>query len=155
MENKPKSADLTVRAAFSLMQGALVAMAFPLLYLIFPEFIRGLPLVALLIILPAFSFGTSCFTNWFLQYMYCGSVSATAIVSAGAISPGLIALFGGLVHWLGFFRKPVTDLFAELPPGSPDDAVFAREIWGYSFYLFWAGVYGQTLASGMMAACPS
>lgn len=154
MESKPKTADLSVRAAFSLMQGALVAMAFPLFYLLAPDFVRTLPLLTLLLILPVFSFGTSCFTNWFLQYMYCGSINATGILTAGAISPGLVALFGGLVHWLTFFRRPITDLFDPLPPGSSDDAVFSREIWGYSFYLFWAGVYSQTLASGMMAACP-
>jgi hypothetical protein len=154
MESKPKTADLSVRAAFSLMQGAVVAMAFPILYVMVPDFVRTLPLLTLLLILPAISFATSCFINWFLQYMYCGSISATGIISAGAISPGLVALFGGIVHWLSFFRRPVTDLFEALPPGSPEDMVFSREIWGYSFYLFWAGVYSQTLASGMMAACP-
>jgi hypothetical protein len=53
-----------------------------------------------------------------------------------------------------FLRSPVTQLVPEVPQDGPEDAVFAREIWGYSFYLFWGGVYGQTFGSGMISVCP-
>jgi len=154
MGSKTKTPDLSVRAAFSLMQGALIAMAFPLLFLMAPEFVQTLPLVVLLCFLPILSFATSSFTNWFLQSTYCGAVSPAGILTAGAVAPGVVALFGALAHWLSFLRKPVTDLFEPLPPGADASAVFSREMYGYAFWLFWAGVYSQTIASGMVATCP-
>ena len=154
MDNKTKSADTSVRAAFALMQGVLLAMAIPLLYMMVPEFFRSYPLVVLLGLLPLLSFGTSSLINVFLQLLSCGSVGATTILTAGSLSPAAVAVAGLLVHWLPFVRKPVTDLVAELPPGATEDQVFARELWGYSFYIFWAGVYAQTFASGMLAKCP-
>lgn len=156
MENKPKTstADVTVRATFSIFQGAIVAMALPLSFMIMPELVMNNTLIFLFVVLPIFSFLTSSFTNWFLQYMYCGGVDVSTIFSGAAVSPAMIVGLMGLCYWLPFLRNPVTQLFSELPPNSLPDAVFAREIWGYAFYLFWAGVYGQTLASGMVSSCP-
>ena len=75
---------------------------------------------------------------------------------AASISPLSTVVLGGLSYFLPFLRLPISQLFPELPQTheSPEDAKFARDIWGYSFYLFWAGVYGQTIGSGMIAACP-
>lgn len=156
MENKPKTrtADVTVRAAFSIFQGAIVAMAYPLLFMMAPDTVMAYPGLFLFAVLPIFSFFTSSFTNWFLQYMYCGSVQVSSIFAGAAVSPAIILGAMGLCHWLSFLRNPITQLFAELPPNALPDAVFAREVWGYAFYLFWGGVYGQTISSGMIAACP-
>jgi len=154
MADKTKTADLTVRASFSLVQGALVAMSLPLFYAFLPDSVRNLLALFLFIVIPVLSFLTSMFLNWFLQYMYCGSASASAISIGASISPLLVFVLGGLSYFLPFLRTPVTQLFTELPQGSPEEAMFAREIWGHCFYLFWAGLYAQTVASGMMSACP-
>ncbi len=154
MADKTKTADLSVRALFSLVQGALIAMSLPLFYAFLPDSVRNMTAMYLFLILPILSFLTSLFLNWFLQYMYCGAVSVGTLSIGASMSPLFIFLFSGLSYFLPFLRSPVTQLFTELPQESPEDAKFAREIWGYCFYIFWAGLYGQTLASGMVSACP-
>jgi hypothetical protein len=75
---------------------------------------------------------------------------------ASGMSPLFICILSLLAYFLPFLRSPVTQLFAEMPQGSPamtEDATFARELWGYCFYLFWGGLYGQTMGSGMAAVC--
>jgi hypothetical protein len=156
MENKPKtkSADTTVRASFALFQGAILAMSYPLLYMIAPGFMIASPGISLFLLLPILSFFTSSFINWFLQYLYCGSVNVSNIFTAAAVSPAFTLGFSLLAYFLPFLRKPVNDLFGEIPPDALEDVKFARDMWGFSFYLFWAGVYSQTVSSGLVAACP-
>lgn len=154
MESKTKTADLSVRASFALFQGAILAMAYPLFYFIAPVPVQTYPLVFLFLVIPILSFLSSLFINWFLQYMYCGSANINTISIAASISPLTTVVLGGLSYFLPFLRLPISQLFPELPQESPEDAKFSRDIWGYSFYLFWAGVYGQTMGSGMIAACP-
>lgn len=154
METKTRTPDLSVRASFAIFQGALLAMAYPLVYTMAPDTVRAAPALFLLTVIPILSFCTSSFINWFLQYMYCGSVSLSKIFTAASISPLSVVILTGLSYLMPFLRSPVTQLVPELPPGSPEDAVFARDIWGWSFYLFWGGVYGQTIGSGMISVCP-
>jgi hypothetical protein len=155
MENKTKTADTTVRASFALIQGAILAMSFPLFYFIMPDVVRGMPSLFLFVVFPLLSFFTSLFMNWFLQYMYCGTVSVNGITMAAAVSPVTTLVLTGLSYWMPFLRNPITQLLPELPQENPEEALFVQDIWGYAFYLFWAGVYGQTVGSGMIAACPS
>lgn len=154
METKTRTPDLSVRASFAIFQGALLAMSYPLIYTIAPDTVRASPALFLLVVIPILSFCTSTFINWFLQYLYCGSVSLPKIFSAASMSPLATVVLTGLSYMMPFLRSPVTQLVAEVPEGAPEDAVFAREIWGWSFYLFWAGVYGQTIGSGMISVCP-
>lgn len=156
MADKTKTADLTVRASFSVVQGALIAMSLPLFYAFLPASVRDMLPLYLFVIIPIFSFLTSMFLNWFLQFMYCGAVSVGGISLAASMSPLLSFVFSGLVYFIPFLRSPVTQLITEIPQDTPnpEEAKFARELWGYCFYLFWAGLYGQTVASGMVAACP-
>ena len=155
MGSNTKTADVTVRASFAIFQGALLAMAFPLLYTIAPDTIRNGSVLFLLVVLPLFSYATSIFINWFLQYMYCGAVSVNSVLKASAMSPLSTLIVMTAAYMMPFLRKPVTQLVPEVPPGATEDMLFARDIWGWSFYLFWGGVYGQTIGSGMIAACPS
>lgn len=156
METKTRTPDLSVRASFAIFQGALLAMSYPLLYTIAPDTVRASPALFLFAVIPLLSFCTSAFIDWFLQYMYCGSASLSKIFTAASISPLSVVVLTGLSYLMPFLRSPVTQLVPELPQGngSPEDAVFAREIWGWSFYLFWGGVYGQTIGSGMISVCP-
>lgn len=154
MATKTKTADTSVRAAFALMQGAVIAMSYPLFFFMLPGYVQAFPALFLGFVIPVLSFLSSLLMNWFLQYMYCGSIDFSGISMASAISPLFVYILGGLAYFFPFLRTPITQLFTELPQGSPEDALFARELWGYSFYLFWAGVYGQTLGSGMIASCP-
>lgn len=155
MENKTKTADLSVRAAFALIQGVVIAMSYPLLYFMLPAYVQTSPALFLFLVLPILSFGSSMLMNWFLQYMYCGSVSASGISIAASMSPLITFLFMTFVYFFSFLRSPIASLFPQMPQENPEEAVFTRDVWGYAFYLFWAGVYGQTIGSGMIAACPS
>jgi hypothetical protein len=91
--------------------------------------------------------------NWFLQYMYCSKINLAGIFSGAAITPGLTVGLMGLAYWLPFLRKPVDDLLPPVPSDATPDVQFSHDMWGYSFYLFWAGVYSQTLAAGMVSTC--
>ena len=155
MESKTKTADVTVRASFALIEGAILAMSFPLFYFLMPEVVRGVPALFLFVIFPFLSFLLSLFLNWFLQYMYCGAVSVNGITMASAMSPLTTEILVALAYFMPFLKNPVVQLLPELPQESPEEAMFVRDIWGYAFYLFWAGVYGQTIGSGMISACPS
>ncbi len=154
MADKTKTADTTVRVIFSIVQGALIGMSLPMLYALFPNYVQSMLWAFLFVVIPVLSFLSSIFLNAFLQYIYCGAVSVSAISLAASMSPMFIAIFSLLSYFVSFLRTPVTQLFAELPQESPEDAKFARELWGYVFYIFWAGLYGQTVASGMISACP-
>ena len=154
MADKTNTADTTVRAIFAMVQGALIAMSLPMMFAIFPNAVQTMLWLFLFIIIPVFSFLTSMFLNWFLQYMYCGAVSITAISLAASVSPMFVASLSLISYFVSFLRTPITQLITELPQESPEDAKFARELWGYAFYIFWAGLYGQTIGSGMIAACP-
>lgn len=154
MADKTKTADISVRAIFSIVQGALIAMSLPMIFAFFPNSVQSMLWLFLFVIVPIFSFLTSMFLNWFLQYMYCGGVNVGAISLGASISPMLVIGLSLISYFVSFLRTPITQLFAELPQDSPEEAKFARELWGYSFYIFWAGLYGQTVASGMLAACP-
>lgn len=154
MADKTKTADVSVRAIFAIVQGALIAMSLPMFFAFFSDAVRNMLWLFLFIIIPIVSFLTSMFLNWFLQYMYCGAVNINTISLGASISPMLVFVLSVFSYFLSFLRTPVTQLISELPQDSPEEAKFARELWGYSFYIFWAGLYGQTLASGMIAACP-
>jgi Zn-dependent protease len=153
MADKTTTPDISVRAIFAIVQGALIAMSLPMMYAFFPDAVRNMLWLFLFILIPVFSFLTSMFLNWFLQYMYCGSVNVNTISLGASFSPMLVVLLSVVSYFLPFLRTPVTQLISELPQESPEEAKFARELWGYVFYIFWAGLYGQTVASGMVAAC--
>ena len=154
METKTKTADITVRASFAVIQGALLAMSYPLFYFLMPDTVRALPALFLFVIIPLVSFVISLLMNWFLQFMYCGSVSLPGITMAAAMSPVATEILGGLAYLLPFLRGPITQLLPESPQENPEEALFTRDLWGFAFYLFWAGVYGQTIGSGMISSCP-
>ena len=155
MESKTKTADLSVRASFALIQGALVAMAYPLLYFILPQQVRLFSPIFLFIVLPVLAYLISLSMNWFLQYMYCGSVNIAKIATASAVTPVATLSLTGLSYGLPFLKGPITQLFTDSPEMDPAEAAFTKDIWGQAFYLFWGAVYGQTIGSGMISACPS
>lgn len=153
MESKIKSVDLTVRASLALIQGVIIAMSLPMMYFVFPAYVQSSPALFLFLVIPMLSFLTSTVINWFLQYMYCSKVNPSNLLIASTYSPAFALGFSGLVYLFPFFRTPVAQLFPEMPQDSPEEAQLTREIWGYSFYLLWAGIYSQTLALGMVSAC--
>ena len=155
MESKTKTADITVRASFALIEGALLAMLYPLFYFLFPALVKSSTVLFLFLVFPAVSFFISMLMNVFLQYLYCGSVSIGKTATASAITPLSTGIAALLAYFLPFLRGPIGQLFSESPQDNLEEATFIKDIWGYAFYLFWGGVYGQTIGSGMISSCPS
>lgn len=143
-----RAVDSTIRVAFGLVHGLLLAMVFPLLYIIMPNIVKGYPYLALLTILPIISYVSAFGLSAFSQYLYCGTVMPSQIALVSTFAPAFVVLFCLLVKWLPFMRSPVEEI---MPTSADVDMKYAL---GFSFYLLWAGIYGQNIASGMVQSCP-
>ena len=154
MEGKTNTADISVRAAFALVEGLILAVSLPLFYFVYPGYSREVSVVFLLAAISVLSLLTSLAMNGFLQFMYCGSVSFSKISIASLISPLTTFSLSLLAYFLPFLRGPIEQLFSESPQTNPEEVSLTKDIWGYAFYLFWGGVYGQTIGSGMISTCP-
>ena len=143
-----RAVDSTIRVAFSLVHGLLLAMMFPLLYIVFPNYIKAYPLISLLLILPALSYVSGFGLSAFSQYLYCGTVQPSQIALVATFAPVFVVGFSLLSYFLPFLRSPVEEI---MPVSADSDMKYAL---GFSFYLLWAGIYGQNIASGMVQSCP-
>jgi hypothetical protein len=98
------------------------------------------------LLLPTLGYMTAFGMNTLLQYTTCTSVKVEQIALASA--PVGIAILGGLlITLLPFIRSPITSILT----GS------TRSIYGgayaVAFYMFWAGMFGEAIASGMAQSC--
>lgn len=143
-----RAVDSTIRVAFSLVHGLLLAMMYPLMFIIMPNYVKSYPLLSLLLVIPALSFLSGFGLSSFSQYLYCGTVQPTQIALVSTFAPAFVIGFGLLAYFLPFLRGPVEDI---MPVSADSDMKYAL---GFSFYLLWAGIYGQNIASGMVQSCP-
>ena len=83
------------------------------------------------------------------QYMACQKINAIQIASASAIPAGITAVVTSLVSLFTGLEAPLRSVLPEtLTP------IYQKAI-SQGFYLFWAGMYGQALASGFAQVCSS
>ena len=143
------SVDSTVRVAFGLVHGFLLAMIFPLLYIFVPTIVKSMPLASLLVVIPVVSYLSGLGLNSLSQYIYCNKVSLPQVALVSLFAPAFVVGFTLLVWFLPFLRSPVESIL----PGTAD--LDMRYAMGFAFYLLWAGIYGQNLASGMVQSCPA
>jgi len=143
-----RAVDSTILVAFSLVHGLLLAMVFPLMFILMPNIVKKYPLLSLLIAIPIISYASGFGLSAFSQYLYCGTVQPLQIASVATFAPAFVIFFSLLTYFLPFMRKPVEDI---MPVSADSDMKYAL---GYSFYLLWAGIYGQNIASGMAQSCP-
>lgn len=141
------SVDSTVRIAFGLVHGFLLAMIFPLLYIFVPDYVKPMPLTALLIVLPLLSYVSGLGLNSLSQYIHCNKVNFPQVASVSIIAPVFVVAFSVLIWFFTFLRSPVESI---LPLAADSDMKYAM---GFSFYLLWAGIYGQNVAAGMLQNC--
>ena len=141
--------DTTLRISFGIVHGLLLAMAFPLAYVVLPIFTRANPLVVLCCLIPVISYAWGLGLNALSQYITCKAVSGQQIALASLFGPAFVLLFSVIVYFAGFLRAPVESV---LPLSADADMKYAL---GFSFYLLWAGMYAQTISSGMVQSCPS
>jgi hypothetical protein len=140
--------DTTLRISFGIVHGLLLAMAFPLAYVIVPVFTRANPIVILCGLIPLISYTWGLGLNALSQYITCKTVSGQQIAIASTIGPAFVLLFSVIAYFGSFLRAPVESV---LPLSADADMKYAL---GFSFYLLWAGMYAQTISSGMVQSCP-
>ena len=140
--------DSTVRIAFGLVHGFLLAMIFPLLYIFVPQYAKAMPLASLLLVIPIISYVSGIGLNSLSQYIYCNKVSLPQVALVSTFAPAFVILFASMAWFLPFLRSPVESI---LPLTADVDMKYAM---GFSFYLLWAGIYGQNIAAGMLQSCP-
>ena len=139
--------DSTVRIAFGLVHGFLLAMIFPLMYIFVPDYVKAMPMASLLLVVPFISYVSGLGLNALSQYIYCNKVNVPQVAMVSTFAPIFVVLFSSLVWLLPFLRSPVESI---LPLTADVDMRYAM---GFAFYLLWAGIYGQNIAAGMLQAC--
>lgn len=140
--------DSTVRISFGLVHGFLLAMIFPLMYIFIPDYVKAMPMMSLLLVIPFLSYVSGLGLNSLSQYIYCNKVSFPQVALVSTFAPAFVLLFTLLVWLLPFLRSPVESI---LPLTADSDMKYAM---GFAFYLLWAGIYGQNIAAGMLQSCP-
>jgi hypothetical protein len=141
--------DSTVRIAFGLVHGFFLAMIFPLMYIFVPDYVKAMPMISLLMVIPFLSYVSGLALNSLSQYIYCNKVSFPQVAMVSSFAPGFVVLFSSLAWFLPVLRTPVESI---LPLTADVDMKYAI---GFAFYLLWAGIYGQNIAAGMLQACPA
>jgi hypothetical protein len=63
-------------------------------------------------------------------------------------APAFVFVFSLVTYFLPFLRGPVETI---IPVSADADMKSAL---GFSFYLLWAGIYGQNIGSGLLQVCP-
>ena len=89
-----------------------------------------------------FAFGL----NSLLQYTTCTSVKIQQIALA-SIPVGISILVGLLITMVPSIRNPISSILT----GSTK-AVYGGS-YAIAFYMFWAGMFGEAIASGMSQSC--
>jgi hypothetical protein len=100
------------------------------------------------LVLPTLGYGITIGFNSFVQSVSCGFINIKQI-ALGSL-PVLGAIFGFLfLTLMSFVKSPV---ISAVPPNLRFNY---GEIFALSFYMFWAGMFGESLSSGFAQSCTS
>jgi hypothetical protein len=143
---KSKALDSTLRLVFSLCHGILLVFCIILLYVILGE--SRMPSVWFLVgVLTVVSFVVAFLLNTITQYMSCGNLNGIQLASTSAIPAGITGAVIFTLYWIPFLESPVLSVLPEtLTP------IYKKGL-SQGFYVLWAGLYGQLLASGFVQTC--
>jgi hypothetical protein len=95
------------------------------------------------IVLPIFGFGAAFGANSILQLTSCSKFNPVQIATgSGFVLLAILSFL--LLSLLSFVRSPI----ASILPSQKYGKLFA-----ISFYMFWAGMFGEALASGLAQSC--
>jgi hypothetical protein len=96
--------------------------------------------------LPLLSFGFAIGVNSTINYINCKKVNISQI-SYSSISVLLSVLLFLLLSTIGFFQSPILSAMPQ----------YLHQKYGYllvlAFYMFWAGMFGEAIASGFAQSC--
>ncbi len=98
------------------------------------------------LLLPTLGYGLALAFNSLLQYTTCTTVKIEQIAIASV--PILLAIGAGLLLTLfPFIRSPIESIF------SGSTKLVYGGAFAIGFYMFWAGMFGEAIASGMAQSC--
>ncbi len=143
---KSKALNSTIRLVFSLAHGILLLFCVFLVYIILGEY-QTPSIWFLLSVLTITSFAVGLMLNAIIQYLACSKINGIQLASSSALSAGLTGAVTILLYFLPFLESPVLNVLPETLTSLYKKAI------SQGFYLFWAGLYGQLLASGFSQAC--
>lgn len=99
-------------------------------------------------ILPTLGYGLTFTLNSFIQRTTCGSTNLAQIAKGSITVP--LAMFGFLLlTLLQRVRSPI-----EISVPAELRAQYGG-IFALAFYMFWAGMFGESVAAGLAQSCPS
>ena len=96
--------------------------------------------------LPTLGYGITLGFNSFIQRISCSSVNIIQIAMGSLPVPIAIILFL-LLSLMSFIRSPVE---SALPSNLRDNY---GGIFAIAFYMFWAGMFGESVSSGFAQSC--
>ena len=145
---KPKSRalDSTLRFVFSLTHGVLLLFCMVILYAIYPGGYFP-PLWLLLVTIPFVSFVIGLLLNALIQYLACSKLNGSQIALDSLFGPALTSFVLFLLWLIPALESPVLTV---LPLTL--STTYKKAISG-GFYIFWAGIYAQVIASGFVQVC--
>jgi len=143
---KSKALDSTLRFVFSLTHGVLLLFCMVIVYAIYGD---GLfpPLWLLLMTIPSVSFIIGLLLNALIQYLACSKLNGSQIALDSLFGPALTTSVLFLLWLIPALESPVLTV---LPITL--STTYKKAISG-GFYIFWAGIYAQVIASGFVQVC--
>lgn len=97
-------------------------------------------------LLPTLGYAFALGFNSLLQYTSCTTVKAGQIALA-SVPIGIAVVLGLLITLLPFIRSPIESIVS-----GPTRAMYGGAF-AVAFYMFWAGMFGEAIASGMAQSC--
>jgi hypothetical protein len=100
------------------------------------------------ILLPTLGYCITLGFNSFVQSVSCGSININQIALGSLPVLGFITIFL-LLSLMSFVKSPV---ISAVPPNLRFNY---GEIFAIAFYMFWAGMFGESISSGFAQSCSS
>lgn len=135
-----------IRFIFSLIHGTVLFFTLLLIYSMYDEF--SFPsILFLMTTLCIASYGVGLVLNAFTQLITCPSVNGPQIALASLFGPMYVWIALFLVWAISWLEYPVLTILPQtLTP------LYKKAI-SRGFYIFWAGMYAQVIASGYTQVC--
>ena len=143
---KSKALDSTLRFVFSLTHGVLLLFCMVIVYAVYPGGYLP-PLWLLLITIPWVSFVIGLLLNALIQYLACSKLNGSQIALDSLFGPALTSFTLFLLWLIPSLESPVLTV---LPITL--NTTYKKAVSG-GFYVFWAGIYAQVIASGFVQVC--
>ena len=145
---KSNTLNNTLRLVFSLAHAVLLVFCVIFIFVIQGE--AQMPSLSfLLMVVPGVSFAIGVLMNSLIQYLACSKLNGPQIAMNSLFGPGFTAGALFLLWLLPILENPVVSILPEtLTP------LYKKAI-SEGFYVFWAGLYAQVIASGFLQVCPN